>query len=246
MRPEQLNQFVEHSENKELKKYNIQGQEIELELDEKVFTPSAHGLFLAENIRVKPNETVADVGTGSGILGILAARLGGKVYATDINPDSIDAANSNAKLNNVSIETKQGNFFADNTEKFDVIIGNLPQKLVLSADGLDTGHAGIDGGDSGNKIILEFLDEAKKRMYPNSRLYILVYSLTDSDMTHKEIGKNFHVNRLGRRRFIEDQLINENPNGYTRLKEKGKVHFSKQDKHFFTYETAYELMLKSQ
>jgi methylase of polypeptide subunit release factors len=42
---------------------------------------------------------VADVGTGSGLLGLLAARAGGVVTATDISPVAVECARSNALRN---------------------------------------------------------------------------------------------------------------------------------------------------
>lgn len=51
---------------------------------------------------IKPSDTVIDVGTGSGILGLAAAKLGAKsVIMTDIDPVAVKAANRNAKLNKV-------------------------------------------------------------------------------------------------------------------------------------------------
>lgn len=51
---------------------------------------------------LKPSDTVIDVGTGSGILGLAAAKLGAKsVIMTDIDPVAVEAANRNAKLNKV-------------------------------------------------------------------------------------------------------------------------------------------------
>lgn len=45
-------------------------------------------------------ETVLDIGTGSGILGIAAIRLGAtKVYALDINAEAIDAVTANVASN---------------------------------------------------------------------------------------------------------------------------------------------------
>ncbi|MBK5254819.1 MAG: class I SAM-dependent methyltransferase [Vicinamibacteria bacterium] len=48
------------------------------------------------------NRTVADVGTGSGLLALVAARLGASVWATDINPASVDCARENAERNGLA------------------------------------------------------------------------------------------------------------------------------------------------
>ena len=52
---------------------------------------------------VKPGMRVADVGCGSGILAIAAARLGAReVVATDIDPLAVDATNENIEANGVA------------------------------------------------------------------------------------------------------------------------------------------------
>src|SRR5690606_1873730 len=50
----------------------------------------------------RPGDTVVDVGTGSGILAIAAARLGaGAVIAVDIDPQAVQAARDNCRRNGV-------------------------------------------------------------------------------------------------------------------------------------------------
>lgn len=53
--------------------------------------------------RLKPGMSVLDVGTGSGVLGIWAARHGCKVLAIDINPHALSMATENANYNGVQI-----------------------------------------------------------------------------------------------------------------------------------------------
>ncbi len=61
------------------------------------------------------NETVLlDVGTGSGILGILALMYGGrKVVGTDLDPCAVPAVEENLEVNHIP------------AEKFDMMIGNI-------------------------------------------------------------------------------------------------------------------------
>jgi len=59
----------------EVRENNIQNVKFELEVNEHIFPPSPHGSFFAENMKINAGESVIDIGTGSGFLGILAAKL---------------------------------------------------------------------------------------------------------------------------------------------------------------------------
>jgi release factor glutamine methyltransferase len=91
----------------EVRKYDIQNIKFELEINEHIFPPSPHGSFFAKNLKINAGESVIDIGTGSGFLGILAARLGGKVSATDNDIDALNLAKKNAARNKVNIDFQQ-------------------------------------------------------------------------------------------------------------------------------------------
>ena len=62
------------------------------------FWPFADSLPLVRNFSVMPGESVLDVGTGSGLIGIFACYKGaGKVLGVDINPAAIRSATHNAQ-----------------------------------------------------------------------------------------------------------------------------------------------------
>ena len=79
---------------------------------------------------VRPHEKVLDLGTGSGALGILAARCGASVVAVDISPVAVECARNNARLNNLQnkVDVRQSNLFASigSDEKFSLILFNPP------------------------------------------------------------------------------------------------------------------------
>ena len=91
--------------------------------------PSIQSIFLLENTRINKGDVVLDIGTGSGIQAIFAAKKAKKIVATDINPNSITSANFNAKYHGFEniIDVRLGDLFAPvkSNEKFDVIIYNI-------------------------------------------------------------------------------------------------------------------------
>lgn len=82
---------------------------------------------------------VLDVGSGSGILSIAAARLGAReVLAVDVDPIAVDASATNARRNRLArvIRAREGS--APSGEgPFDIVLANLIASLLISlADGL--------------------------------------------------------------------------------------------------------------
>lgn len=90
------------------------------------------GAFLANALDgslIPRGARVLDLGTGSGICALLAARLGATVLATDINPEAVRCTQINALANHLesSIETRVGDLFRTvSEERFDVILFNPP------------------------------------------------------------------------------------------------------------------------
>ena len=82
---------------------------------------------------IKPSDTVIDVGTGSGILGLAAAKLGAKsVIMTDIDPVAVEAANRNAKLNKVDGVCKATltNLLDGVVGSGDIVVANITAEVL--------------------------------------------------------------------------------------------------------------------
>lgn len=81
-----------------------------------------------------PDAKVLDVGTGTGVLSIAAAKLGAKsVLAVDLDQVAVQSSRLNIKLNKVQdiVSVRQNNL-ADRIEPgFDLIVGNLLAELVI-------------------------------------------------------------------------------------------------------------------
>jgi release factor glutamine methyltransferase len=124
-------------------------------------------------------KTVVEVGTGSGILSLSAAKAGAKsVVALDINPAAVETANMNAAKNGFTqVSALVSDLFAalPADRKFDVIISSPPSFSGEPRDNADRAwHAG-----PGYRDILSLFEQAGLRLLPNGRMYVLLSSDTN-------------------------------------------------------------------
>ena len=81
--------------------------------------------------------SVVDVGTGSGVLAIAAARLGAAhALGLDDDRDALDSAAANVGLNAIPagrVEMRQGNLLTEALPVADVVLGNLTGALLRRA-----------------------------------------------------------------------------------------------------------------
>lgn len=119
--------------------YSPQPDDIVLDLDPGMaFGTGTHGttILCLESIEdmVKPGMTVFDVGAGSGILSIAAAKLGAvMVKAVEYDAMATDTARQNVAVNGVSsiVEVSRGDLLEGITGQADIIVANLIADLIL-------------------------------------------------------------------------------------------------------------------
>lgn len=81
---------------------------------------------------LKEGDVVIDVGCGSGILGIAAAKLGaGLCYLTDLDPVAVESAKHNAQKNGVqNCIVAHSDLLADSSVKGDVVLANITADVL--------------------------------------------------------------------------------------------------------------------
>mgnify|MGYP001351534672 CR=1 FL=1 len=81
---------------------------------------------------VKPNTTVFDVGCGSGILAIVAAKLGAKhVVGVDLDLAAVDSSKENISFNHLdNIEVVEGNLLDVVDGKADIVVANIIAEII--------------------------------------------------------------------------------------------------------------------
>ena len=83
---------------------------------------------------IKPGDAVLDVGCGSGILGIAAAKLGaGQVLALDYDGISVRVTKDNAQINSIKNVTVRESDLLQNADDgpYDIVIANIIADIII-------------------------------------------------------------------------------------------------------------------
>ena len=152
-------------------------------VDEHVYETAEDTFLIAENMNVKEDDTVLDIGTGCGILAILAAKKTAHVVAVDVNPYAIKCACKNAQTFGVTdrVDFRQGDLFAPikNGERFSLILFNSP--YLPSEPGEEKTWIGKAwaGGPNGRVVIDRFIADSPHWLTDNGRILLVQSSLSD-------------------------------------------------------------------
>jgi release factor glutamine methyltransferase len=167
------------------KRINFEG--LSFNINEDVYEPAEDSFLFAENLKVKRSDVVLDLGTGCGILGILAAKQAAQVLAVDLNPYAIHCAKENARLNGVrsNIAFIQDDLFMAISEdaKFDLVTFNAP--YLPSEDGEAKSWIGRSwaGGVDGRQVVDRFISEVRTHLKPHGRVLLMQSTLTGVEET---------------------------------------------------------------
>ena len=156
---------------------------MELKVDERVLIPRPETeelveLILTEN--AKPNQSVLDIGTGSGAIALALAknRPDWLVTASDISPDALNLASENASLQDLKISFKKSDCFAEIAENYDIIVSNPP--YISRADESEVGlnvlhsepHLALFAEEDGLAIYRKIAEEAKNHLREGGKIYL--------------------------------------------------------------------------
>lgn len=175
-RAEQLRQWHEqaYQEQRSGLPTRMRFMGLDLHIDEDVFAPhpdedGSDPFHQTVEDEARAGERVLDMGTGSGVSGILAARQGAEVVATDVNPKSVKCARANAERNGVAgrITFAVGDLFEKVKGDFDLIIFDPPFRWFRPRDVLERGTA-----DEDYRTLRAFMEEAPGRLRPGGRILL--------------------------------------------------------------------------
>ncbi len=156
-------------------------------VDEHVYEPAEDTFLIAEKMRVKEDDTVLDMGTGCGILAVLAAEKAKSVVAVDVNPYALQCAAKNAESNGVKerIEFRRGDLFQSikQNERFSLILFNAPYLPSEPDEEKSWIGKAWAGGQNGRKIVDRFVMDAPKFLAAGGRIQLVQSSLSNVNRT---------------------------------------------------------------
>ena len=173
-----------------------------------VFNPKVPraGEFLAAQLDsqlVGPATEVLDMGTGSGVCAVIAARHARRVVAVDINPEAVRCAGINALMNHLEhrIDVRHGDLFGPvPAERFDIILFNPPFLL-------GTPHDDRDRAWRSNDVAERFAAGVGAHLKPDGFALVLLSTFGDAPVFLEEFRKRgCAVSVLARRRFVNETL----------------------------------------
>ncbi len=177
-----------------------------------VYAPAEDSFLLSDSIseHIKKNQSVLEIGCGTGYVCLQLAKKAKTVTAVDINPDAILLTKTNAEKNNLkNITVFKSDLFSKikADEKFDVVVFNppyLPDDGVNSKDMLDKA---LIGGATGREVLSMFLKGVKTHLTENGRVFFLISSFTGQrEVEEKLIQEGFFFKVIGSKKLFFETL----------------------------------------
>lgn len=169
------------------------------------YNPREDSYLILKHIKDYSKGVVLDMGTGSGILAIEAAKYADSVIGVDINEEAIKIVKKKAK-NIKFICSDLFSYFKKHPKKFDLIIFNPPY-LPENKDEPEDIKQMTTGGKEGYEVIEKFLSQAETYLEDNGKILLLFSSLTNKDRVNDIINKNnFKYKEIDKQKLHFEEL----------------------------------------
>lgn len=174
-----------------------------------VFNPKLPrtGEFLARQLSPgfpDSDAEVLDMGTGSGVCAVIAARTARRVVAVDVNAEAIRCAGINVRLNNQEsrVEVRHGDLFAPVAgERFDLILFNPPFLRGLPSDDRDRAWRSSD-------VAERFAAGVAAHLKPRGAALVLLSSFGGAEHFLEQFRRHgLTIGVHAQRRFVNEKLV---------------------------------------
>ncbi len=187
-------------------------KDIKYQTHPQVYEPAEDTFLLANNLEVERMSRALEIGTGTGLIAILASRKARMVIATDINPHALDCTLKNIIVNKAyNVELRKGNLFEPvKDEIFDLILFNTPYPPTSEDETVDGElDAAWNGGPSGREVIARFLCEMKDHLNPGGKVQMVQSTLSGNEETLEKLEElGFKASITAREKgFFEEMVV---------------------------------------
>lgn len=170
-----------------------------------MYYPADDSNILLREVVKYSHGKVLDVGTGTGVQALAAARLGRVkgVLAVDIDPEAIVYCHKN--IDNPKVECQVSNLFSTVEGKFDTVVFNppyLPQDKGIK-------DLALYGGKEGYELIEKFFDNVGGHLKVGGIILMVFSSHTNKEKVDKIIrDRGFKTKLLNKKHiFFEDLYV---------------------------------------
>lgn len=183
---------------------------ISLEVPETIYSPQEDSFLLAKSMEnMAPrlmDSRFLEIGCGSGLLSILAAKLGAVVTAVDLNPDAIEATEKNARTNSVHINAIYSDLFSSVSGIYDFIVFNAPYLPDNDVHVVEKSRMQWSMHSNKGNVIERFISGCSRHMNENTKV-LLLYSSLSGDVPEilKRNGFSFEI--IGKKKLDFEEIF---------------------------------------
>ena len=196
--------------------YKLKGRTFDFKTKDGVFYPTdTSELLISGSVKaIKKPGSFLDLGCGSGVIGIVLAKLGlidPPIHASDLSDDAVALAEENSKSHGYKMVAKIGPLFEPwKGRKFDIIVDDVPgitEEVAAFSQWFSKGVPCMSG-DDGTSLVNRVIEEAPDHLNAGGIFIFPILSLSDTDKLIQTAQKNFKcVERVLRRMWsLPDEM----------------------------------------
>jgi release factor glutamine methyltransferase len=180
-----------------------------LQVPDSVYQPSDDSFMLADAAKGLRGE-VLEIGCGSGIVSLVAAKTAKNVLGIDVNPDAVACAKANAEKNGIrNAEFARGDLFSSTgSRRFDAILFNPPYLPTDESEHIRGRlNQAFDGGKDGRAVLDRFLAQFGSHLKQDGVLLLVQSSLNDLEKTRSKLeSSGYTVAAVDEKSFFFEKI----------------------------------------